>query len=81
MNNDKFIELLKDVTTINDLYDKTDDMDNKQKGDIFELITYYIFKLSPVLLNGLQNIWMYKDIPDNIKSHLLLPHKDKGIDL
>ncbi|AYV79177.1 MAG: superfamily II helicase [Faunusvirus sp.] len=75
------IDNFKHITKFSDLYNVTDDMDKKQKGDLFEIITYYLFKLSPQLMNGLQYIWMYKDIPSDIMKDLNLPSKDKGIDL
>ncbi|AYV79115.1 MAG: superfamily II helicase [Faunusvirus sp.] len=77
----KINDKLKNVTTFNDLYEITKDMNNKDKGDLFELITYYLFKSSPQLMNGLQEIWMYRDIPSDIMKYLDLPSKDKGIDL
>ena len=52
----------------------------KQKRP-FEIITYYLFKLCPTLNNNLENIWLYKDIPNDVLKLLELPNKDKGIDL
>lgn len=72
---------IKDAKTFDDLYDITSKLKPKEKGDLFELITFYIFKLSPTLNNKLQNIWLYDDIPIKIKRQLKLPEKDKGIDL
>jgi predicted helicase len=76
-----FTNIFKTINTFNDIYKITQTLDNKQKGDLFEMMTYHLFKLSPILNNNLQNIWMYKDIPDKIKQELKLPNKDKGIDL
>lgn len=67
--------------TFDDLYSITEDLGKKEKGDLFELITYYLFYLSPELNHNLQDIWLYNDIPDEIKRLLHLPEKDKGIDL
>jgi len=64
-----------------DIYDITEDMKSKEKGDLFELFTLLLFKLDPRLNNKLSNIWLYHDIPINIIHKLELPSKDKGIDL
>ncbi len=72
---------IQNVKCMDDLYFAISKLKPKEKGDIFELITYYIFKLSPILNNKLQNIWLYNDIPIKIKRDLKLPDKDKGIDL
>src|SRR5579872_734977 len=72
---------LQTLKSFNDLYLTTDDMNNKSKGDLFELFTFYLFKLDPRLNAGLQNIWLYNNIPEAILTELSLPTKDKGIDL
>jgi len=56
-------------------------MTKKEKGDLFELFTYYLFKHDPRLNNGLQKIWLFNDIPKNVLKELGLPSTDKGIDL
>jgi superfamily II DNA or RNA helicase len=81
MNNENTLKYLKNVNTLTDLYDSMENLDKKQKGDLFETITYYLFKLLPVLNNNLINIWLYKDVPTNILKTMKLPEKDKGIDL
>lgn len=81
MNTERIINLLKDFIEFNDVYDITEDMTNQEKGYLFELITYYMYKLCPALNANLQFIWLYKDIPANVIKELGLPSKDKGIDL
>src|SRR5579872_4751419 len=75
------IGYLQTLQSFNDLYLVTNNMNSKSKGDLFELFTYYLFKLDPRLNAGLQNIWLYKNIPEDILLELNLPTKDKGIDL
>jgi superfamily II DNA or RNA helicase len=53
----------------------------KKKGDLFEEFTKYIFKYHPYYENEFDNIWLYDEIPGNIKQLLNLPPKDEGIDL
>ncbi|AYV83260.1 MAG: DEXDc helicase [Hyperionvirus sp.] len=75
------LSALADIHTFKDLYERTEQLENKQKGDLFEIITYYLFKLSPLLNSNLESIWLYHDIPKQILTELNLPDKDKGIDL
>jgi superfamily II DNA or RNA helicase len=75
------IEFIKNLVCFDEIYPIFTQLDKKQKGDLFETITYYLFKLSPVLSQGLEKIWMYDQIPEKIRTKLLLPEKDKGIDL
>ena len=72
---------LEKINNFNDIYLIAEDLEKKEKGDLFELITYYLFKLDPRLNNQLQSIWLYNDIPDKIRNELNLPTRDKGIDL
>lgn len=53
----------------------------KDKGDLFEELTFFIFKFHPMYINFTRHIWLYNDIPINIKTKLDLPNKDMGIDL
>jgi len=72
---------LKTLTNLNDVYPITAKMRKKEKGNLFETFTYYLFKHEPRLNNGLEKIWMFNDIPKNILLELYLPSTDKGIDL
>ena len=47
LNIQKFKTFIKDVNTFDDLYIVTENMTPKEKGDIFEYITFYLYKLSP----------------------------------
>jgi len=74
MDTKRAIELLEKCVTFDDLYDVTENMDSKDKWDIFELITYYLFKLCPTLNGELEDLWLYKDILTNIIKELKLPN-------
>jgi len=67
--------------SFNEIYDYTENMSKKKKGDLFEEFTYHLFKLDPRLNGNLESIWPYSNIPDKILTQLKLPSKDKGIDL
>jgi superfamily II DNA or RNA helicase len=69
------------INKFDDIYVQTKNLTKKQKGDFFEEFTYYMFKSDPKRNNGLENIWLYSDVPRKIIKELCLPTKDKGIDL
>ena len=81
MNNKQFLSLIDKINNFDQYYHMVENLTTKQKGDSFEIITYYVFKLSPVLNQNLTHIWLYQDIPQKIKDLLKLPSRDKGIDL
>ncbi|AYV85350.1 MAG: superfamily II helicase [Satyrvirus sp.] len=77
----QLINYLKKLNTFDDIYSITAKLTKKEKGDLFEIFTYYLFKFDPRLNSNLQDIWLYKDVPNKILTDLDLPTKDKGIDL
>ncbi len=81
MNCDSASKYLEKCETMEDFYTNIKNLNSKEKGDIFEYLTVCLFQLSPILNNGLDRIWIYKDIPSAIKKVLKLPEKDKGIDI
>jgi len=56
-------------------------LNEKQKGDLFEELTYYIFKYHYMYQNETKNVWLWKDMPLILKNKLNLPNTDQGIDL
>lgn len=55
-------------------------LNNKEKGDTFELITKLYFKLNP-LYDEYDEVWLWKDVPTKELEALDLPSIDLGIDL
>jgi superfamily II DNA or RNA helicase len=68
-------------TSMDDFNKLNKHLEPKQKGDNFELLCQYIFKIQPEYRNKTKNIWLYNEIPSNIKQKFKLPEQDKGIDL
>jgi predicted helicase len=56
------------------------DLNNKEKGDAFELLTKFYFKLNPVY-NFYDEIWLLSEVPQKDLEYLELPSHDLGIDL
>lgn len=53
--------------------------DEKHKGNMFEIFSYYLFKFHPNY--DFDNLYMYDCIPIEIKNKLGLPDIDKGVDI
>ncbi len=82
LDQNHLLQYLENINTFNDIYQVTKKLSTNEKGDLFEIITFYTFKLCPLLNNNnITNNWLYDDIPLCIKKELNLPEKDKGIDL
>ncbi len=64
-----------------DFYVITKNLKVKEKGDLFEEFTKYIFMFHDSYANTTKNVWLLKDVPLNILEQLNMPTKDFGIDL
>jgi predicted helicase len=53
----------------------------KQKGDCFEVLTHLFLQLNPHYSTKIENVWLLKNVPSNVREHLNLPGPDEGIDL
>lgn len=57
---------------------------NKQKGSLFELLCIKLLLLKPFIQKSLslvEEAWLFKDIPSDIRTSLSLTKKDMGIDI
>jgi len=73
--------ILPKLKTFKDLYKIRQRYNNKQIGNVFEIITKYVFLLHPQYTLQTQNIWLYDEVPYYILKNCNIPAKDKGIDL
>jgi len=55
-------------------------MNNKEKGDLFELLVKMYFKLSPKF-SFYDEIWLLSEVPTKVLEELEIPGHDLGIDL
>jgi predicted helicase len=77
------LKWLKRATSFNEIYEYTKNMGNTEKGELFEVITYFYFMLSE-LNKKVDKIWLYKEDSEElhkIKNYLNLPENDVGFDL
>lgn len=81
MNLKESLKYFKKIKTFNDIYQITEDLTKKEKDDLFEIFTYFLFQLHPALNHDLVSVWLYNNIPNKILKKLNIPEKDKGIDL
>ena len=54
---------------------------DKEKGDAFELLVKLTLQLHPLYATKLERVWHHHEVPTEVREHLRLPPKDKGIDL
>lgn len=76
-----YLKYFKKIRVFDDIYLITKTLSKKKKGNLFEILTFYLFKFVPALNQNLQEIWLYDDMPTKILDKLNLPSTDKGIDL
>jgi predicted helicase len=69
------------MNTFDDFHEKINNLEAKQKGDLFEELTQYIFKYHPNYRLFTKEIWLLNEVPLNILKKLNMPIKDMGIDL
>lgn len=50
-------------------------------GKIFEVFTKYYFLTSPIEKDNYKNVWMFEEIPSDVRSKLDLGNIDYGVDL
>jgi len=55
-------------------------LDNKEKGDAFELLTKYFFKVEPKYVDLYKEVWIHHELPIKVKKELNY-FQDRGIDL
>ncbi|WP_066164708.1 restriction endonuclease [Aliarcobacter cryaerophilus] len=53
----------------------------KNKGDLFENITKYYLIIEPIYKTKFKNVWLLKEVPNDVRKYLNLPDRDEGIDL
>lgn len=77
--------LFNDIKDWPELKDKMMEISNHDPSfvgrNFFELFAKYYFLCCPSIRNDYQDVWLYNEIPINIKELLNLPNTDYGIDL
>lgn len=70
-----------DINTWADFEGALEPLGKKAKGDAFEELTYWFFRLNEVHASQYDEVWRWSDVPERVKEALNLPDQDLGIDL
>ena len=80
MNKNSFSKLIHRTKNWSDFKNKLDNLNNKEKGDSFELLTKYFFLTLP-RYSIYDNVWLLNEVPQKVLDQIGLPRTDLGIDL
>jgi len=74
-------EVLRNCQSWTEFQSRVSALSDKQKGDAFELLVAFALKLHPLYKTKLEKVWHHSEVPSDVREHLQLPAKDKGIDI
>jgi superfamily II DNA or RNA helicase len=78
-------KLLSNATSWNSLNQKLEELTKskraKEAGDIFENVCKYFLQTAPQYQTKLKNVWLLKEVKEDLRRKLNLPSTDEGIDL
>jgi superfamily II DNA or RNA helicase len=78
-NPDRFIA---SCTSWGDFYERTKELSaGGEKGAVFERLTQLYLQTTPEYGTKLQDVWLLREVPADIRKRLNLPGPDEGIDL
>ncbi|MDA7580164.1 DEAD/DEAH box helicase family protein [Crocinitomicaceae bacterium] len=72
--------MLNECNSWSDFQGRLEFLDNKKKGNAFELLTKLYFKINPVY-SFYDEVWLFDELPTKELEYLELPTQDLGIDL
>jgi superfamily II DNA or RNA helicase len=79
------LKLLSSSSSWSDLNKKLEEFttsnQSKLAGDIFENVCKYFLQTAPQYQTKLKNVWLLKEVKEDLKRKLNLPSTDEGIDL
>ena len=76
----KYTKLFENINHWDDFTSSLEQLNKKEKGDAFELLTKLYFKLSPTY-SFYDEVWMLSEVPVSVIEELGIPSHDLGIDL
>ena len=81
----QYLKLLPSVCSWSDLNKKLEELTKsgqaKLAGDIFENVCKHFLQTAPQYQTKLKNIWLLKEVKEDLRRKLNLPSTDEGIDL
>ena len=76
----KYTKLFENINHWDDFTSSLEQLNKKEKGDAFEVLTKLYFKLSPTYC-FYDEVWMLSEVPVSVIEELGIPSHDLGIDL
>ena len=73
--------LIASCNSWNDFWDRAKLLSANEKGIAFERLTQLYLQTAPEYQTKLQNVWLLRDVPPDVRRNLNLPAPDEGIDL
>jgi len=64
-----------------DFWERASKLSNTEKGIAFERLTQLYLQTAPEYRTKLQDVWLLRDVPADVRRDLNLPAPDEGIDL
>ena len=78
-------KLLSNATSWNNLNQKLEELTKseraKEAGDIFENVCKFFLQTAPQYQTKLKNVWLLKEVKEDLRRKFNLPSTDEGIDL
>jgi len=74
-------QILLNSNSWSELKTQADLLTNKEKGNLFELLSKYYLILNPKYATKLKNVWLHNEVPQEVKLKLNFPDTDEGIDI
>ncbi len=79
------LKLLSSSNSWSDLNKKLEELTRSGKaklaGDVFENVCKYFLQTAPQYQTKLKNVWLLKEVKEDLRRNLNLPSTDEGIDL
>jgi len=72
--------LFKKCNSWADFQSQLESFNKKEKGNAFELLTKFYFKINPIY-SFYDEVWLFDEVPSKELEYLGLPSQDLGIDL
>ena len=81
MNASNLLEILAKSLDWNDIYNQLTQFNNNDTGKLFELFCKYYYLADVVYSNEYKNVWLFSEIPEEIRIKLNLGKRDHGVDV
>src|SRR3974390_384975 len=65
----------------NEFWERTKALSKNDKGSVFERLTQLYLQTAPEYRTELQQVWLLRDVPADVRRRLNLPGSEEGIDL